>query len=73
MEKSTKPTLWQVITSVIAAMFGVQSEKARQRDFTSGSPGQYIIIGLIAVALFVLIIFSVVKLILFFALGNTAA
>jgi hypothetical protein len=58
------PTLWQVIHSVLAAFFGVQSEANRRRDFTRGKPSQYIIVGLIATALFVLIMIGIVKLVL---------
>jgi hypothetical protein len=58
------PTLWQVIHSVLAAFFGVQSEANRRRDFTRGKPSQYIIVGLIATALFVLVMIGIVKLVL---------
>ncbi|MGH8453186.1 MAG: DUF2970 domain-containing protein [Nevskiales bacterium] len=61
------PSPWQVIQSVAAAFFGVQSEAARQRDFTRGKPSQFIIIGLIATALFVLTMIAIVKLVLRFA------
>ncbi|MHB1241335.1 MAG: DUF2970 domain-containing protein [Gammaproteobacteria bacterium] len=60
-------SLLQILQSVLAAMFGVQSERNRKRDFNSGTPSQYIIIGLIVVALFVLTIFGVVELVLRFA------
>ena len=60
----TKPTLWQVIKSVLAAFFGVQSSTARERDFTKGNPWAYIIVGLVAVTLFVLTLVVVVKLVL---------
>lgn len=61
------PSLWQVVQSVAAAFFGVQSERNRQRDFTRGKPSQFIIIGLLATALFVLVMILIVKLILRFA------
>jgi len=66
MEKSSleKPSLWQVIVSVLAALFGVQSAKARERDFTKGNPWAFVIIGLILVTLFVLILVVVVKMVL---------
>ena len=67
MTNSKKPTLGQVIASVLASLLGVQSNKNRERDFVHGSPGQYITVGLIAVLLFVLIIFGVVKTVLYFA------
>ncbi len=62
-----QPTLWQVIQSVLAAMLGVQSHKARERDFTHGKPSQYLIVAIIFVICFVLIIFGVVRLVLHFA------
>lgn len=58
-----KPTLWQMIKSVLAAMLGVQSAKAQQRDFTHGKPWMYVVLGLIAVTLFVLILYGVVHLV----------
>lgn len=64
MAEESAPTLWQVIHSVLAAFFGVQSEKNRQRDFRRGKPWQYIVVGLIATALFVLLMIGLVKLVL---------
>lgn len=63
------PTLWQVAKSVGAAFFGVQSEANRQRDFTRGRPVQFIVIGLMATALFVLLMAFIVKLVLRLATG----
>lgn len=47
------PTLWQMILSVIAAMFGVQSEQNRERDFTKGSLWPYILLGIITLIVFI--------------------
>lgn len=58
------PTFWQVVQSVLAALFGVQSSKARERDFTQGKPWMYIVLGLIAVILFVLFLCGIVYLVL---------
>ena len=58
------PGLWQVVQSVNAAFFGVQSDKNRERDFTRGKPIHYIIVGLIMTALFVVTMIVVVKLVL---------
>lgn len=58
------PTLWQVLTSVLAAFFGVQSEAKRQRDFTHGKPHQFIMLGILATIAFILLVFGLVKLIL---------
>lgn len=51
---SKKPSLWQVIGSVMCALFGVQSQKNRERDFTYGSAWKYILIGIIALIAFIL-------------------
>lgn len=58
-----KPTLWQVVKSVLAAMFGVQNSQNRERDFTQGNPWIFIIVGIVLVTLFVLILLGVVHLV----------
>ena len=35
------PTFWQMLHSVMAAAFGVQSGKNRARDFTHGKPESF--------------------------------
>jgi len=57
-------TVWQVITSVLAAAFGVQRRTALERDFSRAKPGTYIIAGLIFTLVFILILVGVVKLVL---------
>jgi len=59
-----QPSLWQVAHSVLAALIGVQSSKNYQRDFQHGKPSQYIILGLIAVAIFIGTLIGVVKLVM---------
>ena len=58
------PNLWDVIKSVLAAGFGVQSNENRERDFSSGSPMPYIVVGLAATVVFVLTVYMAVKIIL---------
>ena len=58
------PALLDVLGSVLASMFGVQSNRKRTEDFTHGKPSQYIVIGLIVTVLFVLTIYGVVKLVM---------
>lgn len=53
-----------VVKSVLASFFGVQSERNRQRDFQQGNPAQFLVIGLIATLVFVLVMWGVVSLIL---------
>ncbi len=50
----SKPTITQVIKSVISAFIGVQSNDNRQKDFEQGSLPTYIIAGVIFTVLFVL-------------------
>ena len=59
-----EPGLLAHIGSVLAAFFGVQSNKARERDFTKGKPSTYIILGIVLTIIFILVIFGVVKLVL---------
>ncbi|MEX0941943.1 MAG: DUF2970 domain-containing protein [Pseudomonadales bacterium] len=58
-----QPGFWAITFSVIAAAFGVQSDKNRQRDFSQGSPLPYILGGLIFTALFVLTLVGIVMLV----------
>lgn len=58
------PSLWDVAKSVQAALLGVQSSKNYERDFQHGKPSQYIILGLVGVAIFIAIIISVVMLVM---------
>ena len=59
-----KPTIIEVIRSVLSAAVGVQSDKNRLKDFGQGSLPVYIITGLIFTVLFVMsIIFLVSKVI----------
>lgn len=63
-EPSGKPTLWQIIASVLAAGFGVQSQANRERDFTSGNASHYVIVGIVATILFILTLLGIVNLVL---------
>lgn len=58
------PSLLAVLGSVLSSMFGVQSSRKRQEDFTHGKPYQYIVIGLLVTVAFVLTVWGVVKLVL---------
>lgn len=62
-----KPSIPQVIGSALSAAFGVQSEKNRIRDFKGGSPRQFIVAGVIATILFIVTIYTIVRLVLAFA------
>ena len=62
-------SLWQMIGSAIAAAVGVQSSENRKRDFTRGRAGQFILIGVVGTALFVVAMYLLVRLILALAAG----
>jgi len=57
----------ELLQSVLAAAFGVQSGKNRSRDFSRGKPSQFIAIGIMFTAVFVLLLFVIVKVVLHFA------
>jgi hypothetical protein len=57
----SKPTITQVIKSVLAAFIGVQSEANRKNDFEQGSLSTYIIAGLIFTVFFVAAIIFLVS------------
>ena len=64
---TTPPTLWQMLQSVVAAAFGVQSGKNRARDFTHGKPSHFVVLGILFTAVFALTLLGIVKLVLHLA------
>lgn len=61
---SRAPSMLDVLYSVLASMFGVQSNRNREKDFTHGKPSQYIIIGLLVTVIFVVSVWGVVQLVM---------
>ncbi len=57
----------EMLQSVLAAAFGVQSGKNRARDFSRGKPSHVIALGLMFTALFVVVLFALVQLVLYLA------
>lgn len=62
-------SFWEMLHSVLAAAFGVQSGKNRSRDFSRGKPSHFIILGLLFTGVFVLVLLGIVKLIMHLAVG----
>jgi Protein of unknown function (DUF2970) len=56
-----EPSLLDVTRSVMWAFLGVQKSKNHERDFKHGKPSQYIIVGLVGVAVFIAILVTVVR------------
>jgi len=63
-DEGRAPSLLGVLGSVLASMFGVQSNRRREEDFTHGKPSQYVIIGLLVTVMFVLTVWGVVSLVM---------
>jgi hypothetical protein len=63
-QRDERMGFWQVMGSVLAALLGVQSEKNRQRDFTSGSPFAFIAVGAVATVVLIGLIWLGVRLLL---------
>ena len=63
-ENKKAPTLLDVTKSVLWGMLGVQKSENYKRDFSHGKPWQYVVIGLIAVAIFIGTIITVVSLVM---------
>lgn len=61
-EAKVKP--WQVVFSTLAAGFGVQSSRNRERDFKQGKAGPFIVAGLLFTVLFIAGVTLIVNLVL---------
>lgn len=57
----SKPSLWQVIKSVAASAFGVQSEANRQKDFEQSSILPYVLVGVVFVLGFIALLMLIVQ------------
>lgn len=55
-EKHQGTGFWSTVQSVLGAMFGVQSEQQREKDFDQGNAVQFIVGGIIFVVVFILTI-----------------
>ncbi len=68
-DEPKRMSLLQVVQSVLAAFFGVQSNRNRERDFKQGSAKTFIIAGLVGAVLFIAVVAMVVKVVLGMATG----
>jgi hypothetical protein len=62
--QDNKPTLMQVVASVLSAAFGVQSTANRERDFQHGSATTYIVAGIVFTVIFVFAVLTVVRMVI---------
>nr|WP_286240996.1 DUF2970 domain-containing protein [Neptuniibacter halophilus] len=69
MQQSSKPAWWQVLCSVLAAFFGVQSQRNQARDFAGGRFWPYVVTGILLTLVFVAVVYLLVRLALVYATG----
>lgn len=60
INKQPRPSLWQILVSVLGALFGVQSTAVHERDFTEGRP--WWVYGIIAVIVVLVLVILLVLL-----------
>ncbi|KJG14088.1 hypothetical protein UB37_03210 [Photobacterium iliopiscarium] len=53
--------VWQIIKSVLAALFGVQSQQQHQQDFKHSSPWPFIVIGGVVIVILVSILIAIAQ------------
>lgn len=63
-DDAERVTFWSIAFSTIAAAFGVQSRRNRERDFQHGRPGAFIAAGVLFTLGFVLLLLLVVYLVI---------
>ena len=62
-DQNDKPlTFREMLHSVLAAAFGVQSGKNRARDFSRGKPSHFILLGVGFTLIFIVVLFALVQL-----------
>lgn len=59
----------QIIQSVLAAFFGVQTDANFRRDSTEGNMRHFAIAGAVMTVVFIVILIIIVRIVLFFARG----
>jgi len=64
VKENQDANLKQIIGSVFAAMFGVQSDKNRERDFNATNPKTFIVVGIVFTILFIATIVTVVNVVI---------
>lgn len=63
MNKTSKPSVRQVIQSILAGAIGVQSNQKREQDFEGNSFWPYIFGGVVFTLLFVVVLIGLVRMV----------
>lgn len=66
-ENKKKVPLLSIMSSVVAASFGVQTKKNRERDFEQGKFHHFVIGGVVFAVLFIFFIIGIVKVVMHFS------
>lgn len=59
-----KVPFWKMMFSIMAASFGVQNKKNKERDFSSGSISGFVAAALIFTFMFIMILVTIVSVVL---------
>jgi len=59
--------MWEVVTAVLWSFFGVRKRTAMTDDAVSIRPYQFVLVGIMAAALMVLVLITLVRLIIHYA------
>ena len=54
-----------IVKSVMASFFGVQSDKNRRRDFQQGKASHFIVVGIVMTVLFISFLWGIVQFLLY--------
>lgn len=60
-KSADKLSIFQVVMSVIASFFGVQSDAKRERDFARGRVGQFVFVGILLTLIFIIFVWLMVQ------------
>lgn len=63
-QQPDKPTFIQMVISTIWAFLGISKNARRERDFQHGDPKVFIFVGILLTVVFILTVYTVVKLVL---------
>ncbi len=63
-EKDKSLSFFQMVGSILASFFGVQSSKNRERDFTRGRAKHFILVGIFMTVVWYGVIYAIMKLVL---------
>ena len=59
--KEEKVSFLSMVQSVIAGIFGVQSDKNREKDFKKGDASQFIVLGIAATVIILITMIVIVR------------